>query len=247
MTDIRFRTVEDFPGWAKAEIFFAGLFERFAPEHVLEIGSGAHPTFPPRYVENAPFSYTTSDVDHIELDKAGDAYSRVLLDVCSPQLPESVIDNYDFIFSRMVNEHVADGRRYYANLYRMLRPGGVTVHCFSTLYALPFLLNRLVPEIIASPLLDFFNPRNRYEKDKFEARYSWSRGPTKTMIRRYQTLGYEVLQYDGFFGHDYYQERVPWLHALEKAKSQLLCSYIRLPMLTSYACVVLQKPTNTTR
>jgi SAM-dependent methyltransferase len=149
---------------------------------------------------------------------------------------------FDLVFSRMVNEHVSDGQRYYRNIYNMLRPGGVTAHCFSTLYALPFLVNRLVPERLASCLLDVFNPRNRYQQDKFPAHYSWSRGPSGRMRRRLMALGYEIVEYRGYFGHPYYnQPLMKPVRALEEAKAAWLCRH-PIPALTSYAVVILRKP-----
>ncbi len=141
-----------------------------------------------------------------------------------------------------VNEHVDDGERYYRNIFAALRPGGVTAHCFSTLYALPFLANRLLPEGLTSRLLDLFNPRDRYRQDKFPAHYSWSRGPSRRSIRRLRRLGYEVVEYRGYFGHPYYDRpALKPLRALEDAKAAWLCRH-PIPALTSYAVVILRKP-----
>ncbi len=142
----------------------------------------------------------------------------------------------------MVNEHVADGERYYRNIFTVLRPGGVTAHCFSTLYALPFVANRVLPERFASRVLDTVNPRDRYQHDKFRAYYSWSRGPSRLMIERLSRLGYEVLEYRGYFGHGYYDHPAQRpVRALEEAKTRWLCRH-PIPILTSYAVVVLRKP-----
>ena len=151
---------------------------------MLEIGSGANPTLSPDELGAHPgLRYTTNDIDAGELEKAGPAYERLHLDMATARADALPREAYDLVFSRMVNEHVADGERYYRNIFDVLRPGGVTAHCFSTLYALPFVANRLLPENLTSRLLDLFNPRDRYQQDKFPAHYSWSRGPSAAVDR----------------------------------------------------------------
>jgi SAM-dependent methyltransferase len=231
-----------FPGWTKAPEFLASIIDRESSCSVLEIGSGANPTLAPDEVASRDLHYTTNDRDAAELAKAGPAYETLMLDMENVDRRALPRDSFDLVFSRMVNEHVADGESYYRNIYDVLRPGGVTAHCFSTLYALPFFVNRLVPERLASRLLDIFNPRDRYQQDKFPAHYSWSRGPSVRMCRRLTALGYEIVEYRGYFGHPYYnQPLMKPLRALEEAKSKWLSRH-PIPALTSYAVVILRKP-----
>ena len=232
-----------FPGWTQAPQFLAALVEREGSTSVLEIGSGANPTLSPSELAHYEgLRYTTNDIDAGELAKAEPAYETLHLDMATAHADALPRAAYDLVFSRMVNEHVGDGERYYRNIFDVLRPGGVTAHCFSTLYALPFVANRLLPEHLTSRLLDLFNPRDRYQQDKFPAHYSWSRGPSARSIGRLRGLGYEIVEYRGYFGHPYYNR--PLLRpvrALEEAKTALLC---RRPVaaLTSYAVVILRKP-----
>ena len=125
---------------------------------MLEIGSGANPTLSPAQLEAGGLRYTTNDLSAGELAKAGSAYDTLLLDMATASPAELPRDAFDLVFSRMVNEHVADGERYYRNIFDVLRPGGLTAHCFSTLYALPFVVNRLLPERLAGRLLDARQP-----------------------------------------------------------------------------------------
>lgn len=238
---IRYGELSDFPGWTQAECFISDLISRYGSRHVLEIGSGANPTLSVKYISQNQIIYTTSDLSSSELDKAHPIYRRLVIDFCG-SLCQDVIGKYDFIFSRMVNEHVADGRRYHENIFKTLTDGGIAVHCFSTLYALPFLVNRLLPEAVTSALLGFFLPRDLDQRGKFPARYSWSRGPTTKIIRHLENIGFEVIEYVGFFGHPYYRRRLSALHRLEAVKSAFLARYFPLPHLTSYAYVILRKP-----
>jgi len=147
---------------------------------------------------------------------------------------------FDLIFSRMVNEHVADGATYYRNIFGLLKPGGLTVHFFATLFTVPSLANRFLPEALSARLKDFSFARTEDEYEKFPARYDWCRGPSPAMRRRFTEIGFEVKDYRGYFGHGYYS-RIPPLHKLEQAKARWL---VRHPVdaLTSYAVVVLHKP-----
>lgn len=233
----------EFPGWAQAPRFLASVIERESCESVLELGSGANPTLSRAELEARGLRYTTNDRSAGELAKAGPGFETLLLDMATASPAELPRERFDLVFSRMVNEHVEDGERYYRNIFDVLRPGGVTAHCFSTLYALPFVVNRLLPERLASRLLDVVNPRpDRYQQEKFPARYSWSRGPSTRMIDKLTGLGYEILEYRGYFGHPYYDRTaLRPLRALEQAKAAWLCRH-PIPALTSYAVVILRKP-----
>jgi SAM-dependent methyltransferase len=231
-----------FPGWTGAPAFLNAVIEREACTSVLEIGAGANPTLSPGDLAGRGLRYTTNDRSAGELDKAPAAYQTLLLDMATAQRTALPRGEFDLVFSRMVNEHVADGERYHRNIFEVLRPGGVSAHCFSTLYALPFVANRLLPERLASRVLDLVNPRDRYQQDKFPAHYSWSRGPTRRMIRRLTGLGYTVVAYDGYFGHPYYNHpALRPVRAVEEAKAAWLCRH-PIPALTSYAVVILRKP-----
>jgi SAM-dependent methyltransferase len=210
---------------------------------VLEFGSGANPTLSAAEVDGRGLRYTTNDVAAGELAKAAPAYETLLLDMATASSAALPRETFDLVFSRMVNEHVADGERYYRNIFEVLRPGGVTAHCFSTLYSLPFVVNRLLPEKLAGGLLDIVSPReDPYMQAKFPARYSWSRGPTSGAIARFRALGYEIVEYRGYFGHPYYNRPVLGpVRAFERAKAGWLCRH-PVPALTSYAVVILRKP-----
>ena len=237
---IRFSTVDAFAGWDLAPQAIKGLLADFGSRRILEIGAGANPTLPIDFVHASQLDYTTNDISELELTKAHPGYHRLLLDLGCASLPQLVVGKYDFIFSRMVNEHVKNGERYYRNIHAMLEPGGITAHWFSTLYALPFLVNRLVPDQLSDKLLDTFAPRDRYGHEKFPAYYSWSRGPSRRMICRFEGIGFRVLLYEGYFGHTYYKHRLPWLHKLELKKGAWLARHPH-PLGCSYAHVVLQR------
>jgi len=241
---VTYEHYRDFPGWHTAPSYLRALLVREGSRTVLEIGSGANPTLGPDDVRALGVTYTTNDILESELAKAGPGYETLCLDIAAAGEQDLPAGAFDFVFSRMVNEHVADGERYYRNVFELLAPGGTTVHCFSTLYALPFVVNRVVPERVARRILHIITPRDYYQQDKFQAHYSWSRGPTRRAIARLHSIGFEVVEYRGFFGHPYYNNYPTLLRplrALEERKAAWLRRH-PIPELTSYAVVVLRKP-----
>lgn len=239
---LRYASYTDFPGWGGAPSYIDALIDREGARSVLEVGVGRSPTLDAEDVLARDIEYAVNDVDPRELALVDPAYVTLCFDM-SAVLPREVSGRrFDLIFSRMVNEHVADGAAYYANIFRLLKPGGLTVHFFATLFTVPTLVNRLLPEPISARLRDFAFARrsHHYNYEKFRARYSWCRGPSTLMVRRFQAIGFEVEDYVGFFGHAYYR-RVPTLHKLEQAKARWLMRH-PISSLTSSAVVSLRKP-----
>lgn len=239
---VSYGLVENFEGWSGASALFQSLIEIHSSKRILEIGSGANPTLTPEYVRANGLSYVTSDLSSEELAKADSAFETLVLDMSANNLDPTFNGSFDLICSRMVNEHIRSGRQYHSNIHSLLRPGGIAVHCFSTLWTLPFAANRALPEPLSDFLLRVFNPReDAHKHGKFRAYYSWSRGPTRQMLERFNALGFQIVRYTGYFGHPYYRRVLPLQH-LEKMKSQYLLRHPN-PQLCSYATLVLRKST----
>jgi 2-polyprenyl-3-methyl-5-hydroxy-6-metoxy-1,4-benzoquinol methylase len=235
---ISYGLVDEFQGWGGD--LFRSLVAESGAKTILEIGSGANPTFAAEVVRANGLSYVTSDISTEELEKADATFERLVLDLSATNIDPGLTEKFDLVFSRMVAEHVQDGAQYHRNILKLLRPGGIAAHCFSTLWSLPFAVNRVAPEPLADFALRLFNPRNRHRHEKFPAYYSWSRGPSTSMIQRFQSIGFEVLRYTGYFGHAYYK-KLPWLHQLEMWKAKQLL-HQPIPQLCAYATIVLRKP-----
>lgn len=235
---IEYRSHIEFPGWGKMPSLIEDIIRKYRLKNILEIGAGANPTLNKSAISDLNLFYTISDVDDNELIKADDVYKKVILDLSSGNVSSE--NKYDLVFSRMTGEHIKNGGLFHKNLYNLLLPGGLAVHCLSTLYAFPFVINRLFPENLSDKILKLFAPRDEYKHGKFKAYYSWARGPSKRMIDRFKKLGYEVVQYSGYFGHNYYS-KIPVISTFEKIKAKLLLKY-PLPFFTSYATIILKKP-----
>lgn len=227
----------EFPGWGEMPFLIKDIIIKRGIKKVLEIGAGANPTLDSSQVRELDLSYTISDVDEDELIKADDIYKKLVLDLSSSIISHK--DKYDLIFSRMTGEHIKDGMTFHKNVFRLLTENGIALHCYSTLYAFPFILNYLLPEKIADLFLKSFAPRDKYKHGKFKAYYSWCRGPTNKMFKRFEELGYKVEEYFGFFGHNYYH-KIPVVRYIESFKTTLLLKF-PIPLLTSYAKIVLRR------
>lgn len=227
-----------FEGWSEGRDFLSHLIARHGATTVLEAGSGANPTLGGD-IATRGIRYITTDLDDAELGKAAAGYEPRVLDLEAEAMPVDLLGACDLVFSRMVNEHIQDGERYHRNIHALLRPGGIAAHCFATLYALPFTLNAILPEAVSNRLLGLLAPRDVHQNGKFQAHYSWCRGPSARMVRRFEDLGYEVLRYSGYFGHGYYRRILP-LHRVVQTAGRTLARY-PIPQICSYATVVLRR------
>jgi SAM-dependent methyltransferase len=226
--------------WKGYDDFVRELALSEGAKHVAELGGGANPIVGDEEKWGFAPHRIVVDISADELAKAPDDVEKRVLDLCKP-IPDGR-EAYDIVFSKMLCEHVPDGRAFHQNCFDLLRPGGLAVHQFPTLYALPFVLNRLIPEKPARALLRKIQPGriDNPQYEKFPAYYRWTRGPTKRAIRRFQSVGFELEQFNGSFGHHYYHLIKP-LDAIEQAKSRFLLKH-PVAALTSFAVVVLRKP-----
>jgi SAM-dependent methyltransferase len=224
--------------WSEHLPYLRQLLEQHKVSRVCELGAGANPALEHHEIDSRGLEYTLLDISSAELEKAPPEFRKVQADLCACQL--ELDTQYDFVFSRMLLEHVVDARQFHANVWRMLRPGGVAFHFFPTLYSPVFLANWLIRPNWSERLLRAAAPRDPQREKKFAAYYRWCQGPSSRQIRRYAELGYDVLAYQGFFGHGYYT-RVPALGRLHRVVSEWLVAH-PLPLLTSYAYLVLRRP-----
>jgi hypothetical protein len=89
-------------------------------------------------------------------------------------------------------------------------------------------------------LLRVFAPRDPYQMKKFPAVYHWTFGPIPSQIARLTSLGYQILEYRGFFGNIYFN-KVPGIRNLYQGWAEYLVNHPN-PYLTSFAYLIMQKP-----
>jgi SAM-dependent methyltransferase len=225
--------------WLGYEPFVLKLAQAEGVKDVAELGGGANP-----FVAGDNWDFAQHrvviDISPGELAKAPNNVEAREADLSRPILDGH--NSYDLVFSKMLCEHLHDARTFHQNCFNLLRPGGLSVHFFPTLYTVPFVLNRLMPEKAGASLIKKIQP-GRLELgnlDKFPAYYRWCSGPTQRAIKRFESVGFEVEDWSATFGHTYYKV-IPPLDSLEQSKTRFLFRH-PVPALTSFAVVVLRKP-----
>ncbi len=226
--------------WETAMLGYAdelkALVAHYPAARILELGAGRRPSFEITEMPGAIESYTVNDVSLEELELLPPGYDKACFDVCGDAANFS--DSYDVVFSRFLAEHVPDGAAMHRNVFRVLKPGGVAFHLIPTLFALPFVLNKLAPERLSSPLLRLLSPR-RSINPKFPAYYSKCYGSPVRMTSMLRDIGYQRIELRTFFGHFYY-ENIPILRTLHRRFTSAAARH-NWNLLSSYAYITAYK------
>ena len=186
--------------WANYESTVFELVRHFGLHKVLEIGGGRSPLFSPADFEALGADYTINDISQDELDAAPPeitAEHKICFDIAG-SIP--VENEYDLIYSKSVFEHVEGTMQAHRNTYRLLRPGGVSLHFYPTLFSPPFVANKLLPEKVASKILKQFVG---WEYKKFPAHYDHCYS-TVGLENKIRQVGYSKVILVPFWGHAYF-------------------------------------------
>ena len=212
-----------------------------AAVRLLEIGGGRDPLFTPAEARAAGLHCTVNDIDAGELALAPKAFDRALFDIAGDlSQAQARTGSYDLIVSQMVFEHIRDVRMAWSNIYDLLTPGGVALAFFPTLYAPPYMLNRLMPEALSSALLKLFFPRrNDKMQPKFPAFYDHCFGSQKKAAPMFEAIGFREHLIVPFWSHGYFRH-LPVLRELDAAV-QALARRRDWRALTTYAYAVVRK------
>lgn len=189
-----------------------GIVAGYQDAAILELGAGRRPSFTLEEMPSTIKSYTVNDISAEELALLPPGYDMACFDVGGDA--SNFSDRYDVVFSRFLAEHVADGQAMHRNVHQVLRDGGVSFHLIPTLYAFPFIINKLFPERLTSWVLKVFTPR-RAINPKFPAYYSMCYGNPDRMGRMLKDIGYSRVEIRNFYGHFYY-EKIPVLRTVHK-------------------------------
>ena len=189
---------------------------RYADADLLELGAGRWPSFALSDMPGNVRSYTVNDVSETELARLPEGYAKACFDVSGDA--SKFTDTYDVVFSRFLAEHVPDGEAMHRNVFAVLRDGGTAFHLIPTLYALPFMVNKYLPETVTQRILKFFSPR-RSISPKFPAPYSACYSNPARMTEMLKTIGYREVSVRNFYGHFYY-EKIPVLKPIHEKFSE---------------------------
>src|SRR5260370_42643727 len=94
---------------------------------ICEIGGGRAPLFSRDEAIAMELDYTILDISAEELRAAPDHVKKIEADIGALDVKDFP-GHYDFMFSRMLAEHVSDGTAMHRNVLQLLRPGGMAFH-----------------------------------------------------------------------------------------------------------------------
>jgi SAM-dependent methyltransferase len=192
-----------------------GLISTYSSAKILELGAGRRPSFALGEMPANVQSYTVNDIDPGELALLPPGYDMACFDVSGDA--SNFSDKYDVVFSQFLGEHVPDGQAMHRNVYDLLRPGGTAFHLIPTLYALPFVANKLMPETLTTKLVNMAVERTH---PKFPAHYSMCYGVRSRMENMFHEIGYKDVEIRNFYGHFYY-DKIPVLKHAHNAFSRI--------------------------
>jgi SAM-dependent methyltransferase len=193
--------------WANYKRVVRDLSQRFKARRLIEVGGGRDPLFDRNEVAELNAEMTVNDIAPGELAVLPQGYRTACFDVAGDLTDVAHLrGSFDLAFSRMVFEHVADGEQAWANLHELLAPGGVALAFVPTLYALPFVLNWLLPDKIAAAIVKLIYRHRTDDGDPvFPARYSWCFAGGDGLRNMLSALGYREVVVQPFYGHGYYR------------------------------------------
>lgn len=230
--------------WAEDnyETLIRTLVRTLGLKHICEIGGGRNPMFTPEQVRDMGVRLTVNDISARELELAPSEFSKACFDISAP-LPKEILegDKFDLMFSRMVFEHVKDARRAWKNVYDVLNPGGVGLAYLPTLYALPYVVNMLIPEFASRAIVKMLYPHRADDgsSPKFPAYYDYSYSIDGKVRPMLETIGFREIDIVPFWGHDYFVS-IPGVREVDHALSRLARAR-NWRALTAYTYIIVRK------
>jgi SAM-dependent methyltransferase len=227
--------------WAHYEPLTLALAFHFNLKTMLEIGGGREPGFL-ELGREAGLEVAVNDVDPRELALLPAGTKSACFDIAGnlkgrPDLREA----YDLVAARMVFEHIDGVPQAWRNIHRMLRPGGVALAFFPTLYAWPFTLNRFLPARLAKRIVERFFPARAADGRApfFPAHYDHCFGSERKLRRMLDPIGFSEMVVMPFWGH-HYLDRVPVAREIDAVLNRAAAA-LDGRFFTTYAVVVVRK------
>jgi SAM-dependent methyltransferase len=227
-------------GWRNYKPIIKSLAENLHLKRLCEIGGGRNPIFTPEEMREMGCTFTVNDISQSELDHGPGGYDKLCLDIAS-DIGDAKPEQFDLMFSQMVFEHVRDMKQAWRNVHTLLAPGGVALAFFPTLYALPFVINKLLPETVTGPIVRAIYPHrsNNGRAPKFPAYYDYCFGDGRILKPMLDEIGFREHHVLPFWGHDYFKS-VPVVREIDNAFNKLAAKR-HWSQFTSYAYVMVRK------
>lgn len=209
--------------WDNYKGFVTQLSQEWRLMRHLDIGGGRDPLFMPEEARRLGLSVTLNDISAAELARAPASYAKIRCDIAAKDTMRVIAsESFDFVYSRMVMEHVRDARQLWANQYAMLAPGGVALAFVPTLYAPAFALNHAIPESVSGAILRRLFPDRHADSDnpKFPAFYDLCYGDERKVAPVLREIGFGEVRVLPFYGYSYFW-KIPGLKQIDAAFTHL--------------------------
>lgn len=237
MSKLSFKVKPIKESWRDFEKIIPELILKYQLKEICEIGAGANPYLSNDFVQKEQLNYTLVDVDEEELNKGKTNLKKLVLDFSSKDFEPK--GQYDLIFSKMTLEHIKHPEILHQNIFSSLKKGGIAIHFFATLYSIPSIVNLILPEYLSDKILFYIQKRDQEQHGKFPAYYRWTLGPVKKNVQRFESLGFQIISYNGYVGHTYFPKQ-SFLGKLEAIYTKCLYK-VNNPYFSSNAIVILEK------
>lgn len=227
--------------WENYEPAVLALAKEFGLTRLLEIGGGRDPGFAGS-AEAAGITLIVNDIDPAELALLPPGYETACFDIAGDiSARDDLVECYDLVAARMVFEHIEDVEAAWRNVYRILKPGGVGLAFFPTLYSWPFVINHLLPDALAKKIVETLFPARKPDGDNpvFPPHYDWCYGSEKKLKRMLDPIGFSEARVLPFWGH-HYLDRIPVAREIDAAMNTL-AARLDWRLFTTYAYVVVRK------
>lgn len=204
---------------------------------LLEIGAGRRPLLTSTEIKHLNIDFVANDIEERELNRIPFPVKKAVFDCCD-ELPRMFLNSFDVICSKMVQEHVKSGDRFYCNIFRLLKQGAVAINFHPTLYCAPFLINQIIPDSFSSFILRISRKGTNDTIPKFPATYElcYSSHQTAVLIKN---IGFSEVTIFPFYHHEYFK-KVPLLRFFDDAISTWAQAR-DIRHLSSYAYTVVKK------
>jgi SAM-dependent methyltransferase len=228
--------------WDNYERLVVELSQRMGLREVCEIGGGRDPMFNAEEARARGIDLVVNDIDANELALTPAGLRTTRFDVAGDLRELDGAENlYDMMISRMVFEHIDGVPQAWRNIRRLLRPGGIGLAFFPTLYAWPFLVNYVIPEKASRALVHALFPNRADDGDdpKFPALYDHCITSERRIRRMLAPAGFSDVHIMPFWGHGYL-DRVPVAREIDGWINRMAAK-LDVRLLTTYAFVLVRK------